>query len=143
MRALAPDTPSEDARASTVFRSVRRAGTFTPDGRPVITAGRGGARLWDVSTGLPLGPALRHRDVVWAVACRPGGHAFLTGSEDGTARLWPVPAPVRGSPERVGRWVEGMTALDLDETGLVRSLDSAAWRERRRRLERLGGAPMP
>jgi eukaryotic-like serine/threonine-protein kinase len=119
------------------------AGTFTPDGRTVITAGRGGARLWDASTGQPIGPPLRHRDVVWAVACRPGGRAFLTGSEDGTARLWPIPAPVRGGPERVGRWVEAMTALELDENGSFRSLDGAAWRERRRRLERLGGAPLP
>jgi tetratricopeptide (TPR) repeat protein len=43
--------------------------------------------------------------------------------------------------ERLGAWVEAATGLELDESGLIRVLGRAAWLERRRRLEQLGGPP--
>jgi WD40 repeat protein len=48
------------------------------------------ARLWDVATGQPKGPPLRHDGTVWAVAFSPDGRTALTGSWDKTARLWDV-----------------------------------------------------
>ena len=42
---------------------------------------------------------------------------------------------------RLAAWVEAATGLELDERGSVRVLDRAAWLERRRRLEQLGGPP--
>ncbi len=42
------------------------------------------ARLWDASTGKPIGPPLEHREWVWGVAFSPDGKTVITGSWDGT-----------------------------------------------------------
>ena len=54
---------------------------------------------------------------------------------------WDAPAPVPDDFPRLAAWVEAVTGLELDKRGSVRVLDRAAWRERRRRLEQLGGPP--
>src|SRR5262249_47527348 len=51
---------------------------------------RGEARVWDLDTGEPKGPAFLHRGVVGAVAFSPDGRTALTGSHDKTAQLWDV-----------------------------------------------------
>jgi hypothetical protein len=57
------------------------------------------------------------------------------------ARLWPAPAPVPGTPERVTLAVAVATGLELDADGQVHVLDAAAWQERKQRLEAQGEAP--
>ena len=64
---------------------------FSPDGQTALTGSFDStARLWDVKTGQPRGPALRHEGPVDAVAFSPDGQTALTGSFDNTARLWEV-----------------------------------------------------
>jgi len=46
--------------------------------------------LWDVRTGQPAGPALRHDGPVAAAAFSPDGSSVLTGSPDRNGRLWDV-----------------------------------------------------
>ncbi|MFQ5735200.1 MAG: hypothetical protein ACE5KM_24980, partial [Planctomycetaceae bacterium] len=58
-----------------------------------------------------------------------------------TARLWKVPAPVQAEPERLILWVQVITGMELDESGVVRLLDAKQWHDRQQRLEQLGGAP--
>jgi hypothetical protein len=48
---------------------------------------------------------------------------------------------VQGTPEHILLWCDVRTGLTLDEYGDVRVLDAKTWRERRERLEKLGGAP--
>jgi len=62
---------------------------FSPDGRRIATAGSDHtARVWDVSTGKPVAPPLRHEDEVLSVSYSPDGKWVVTASNDGTARVW-------------------------------------------------------
>jgi WD40 repeat protein/tetratricopeptide (TPR) repeat protein len=62
---------------------------FSPSGRTVATAGDDqAARLWDVASGEPRGPALAHNAPVRALAFSADGGRLLTGSDDRTAQLW-------------------------------------------------------
>ncbi|GGS55054.1 AAA family ATPase [Streptomyces violaceus] len=66
------------------------------DGRHLLVSGgeRGLIRVWDISTGEPMGPAMSgHTGRVTALAdlTAPGPHGAVTlisGGEDGTVRLW-------------------------------------------------------
>jgi hypothetical protein len=79
---------------------------------------------------------------VVAVAFNRDGRSILTGSHDGTARLWPAPAVLAGDGRRLNLWVSVLTGIELTEDrNRVRVLDSAAWLERRRQLDDLGGPP--
>ncbi|WP_439658620.1 WD40 repeat domain-containing protein [Lentzea sp. HUAS TT2] len=47
------------------------------------------ARLWDVTSGAPLGPPLTgHGDALTHLAVSQRGNVLATASDDGTARLW-------------------------------------------------------
>ncbi len=117
---------------------------FGPGGRTVVTASRDGtARLWDAGTGTPVGPAWVHQEVVWAVACLPREGLVLTGSADRAARLWEVPEAVPGDAPEVALWVQGLTGLELDETGSARWLSPSEWRQRRQHLRESAGPPLP
>jgi WD40 repeat protein len=48
------------------------------------------ARIWDMRSGKPLGPQLRHQSDVLAVAISVDGKRVLTGTEAGLVRLWDV-----------------------------------------------------
>ena len=45
--------------------------------------------------------------------------------------------------ERLTLWVQVLTGRELDAGGSARDLESATWHERRRRLQELGGPPLP
>jgi WD40 repeat protein len=77
--------------------------------------------------------------MVRAVAFSSDGKTMLTGSADKTARLWRVPQPIAGDPERIILWAQVITGLELDEYGGTRGLDAATWEKRRQRLQELGG----
>ena len=134
---------------------------LSADGKTALTGSLDKtARFWDVETGKPIGPALEHRgwaDNVWqkgpiiavTVALSADGKTALTGSyalssdgiTDKTARIWKVPQPIRGDPERIMLWTQVITGLEVDELMAVRVLDAATWQQRRQRLQELGGPP--
>ena len=64
------------------------AATFSPDGKTVLTVEGTMARLWDTSSGQPIGEPLRHVHAITAVAFSPDSKIVLTGAVDEDARLW-------------------------------------------------------
>src|SRR3954447_16926800 len=92
---LLPDAPvSHEGKVLSV--------AFSPDGKAVLTGSADNtARLWDASTGQPIGAPMQHQLYVLAVAFSPGGKTVLTSSADGTARFWdsaggqPIGAPMQ------------------------------------------------
>jgi WD40 repeat protein/tetratricopeptide (TPR) repeat protein len=114
---------------------------FSPDGRTIlIGCDDKTVRLWDVATGRRLGPPLELSDDARSVAFSPDGRSLLAGGSR-TARIWDAPAPLPDDVPRLVAWVETAIGLRLDEQGSIQVLDAAAWLERRRLLEQLGGPP--
>jgi WD40 repeat protein/tetratricopeptide (TPR) repeat protein len=66
---------------------------LSPDGRYLAVVGFQSpeVRLFDASTGDPVGPVLKHTNTVFGAAFSPDSRMILTGSTDGTARLWAIP----------------------------------------------------
>lgn len=64
---------------------------FSPDGRTLATNYEyGGDKvfLWDIATGQVKMTLSEHRDTVTSLDFSPDGQTLLTGSSDGTAKLW-------------------------------------------------------
>jgi WD40 repeat protein/serine/threonine protein kinase len=123
---------------------------FSPDGKTIVAAvfnwGNTGiiqeAQAWDAATGQPIGPPMRHSPHGMEVMfCFSPDGRYLLMSDGHTARLWDAPAPLPGDPPRLAAWIESTTGLELDDRDSIRVLDGDAWRDRRRRLEQLGGPP--
>jgi WD40 repeat protein len=106
-------------------RGPLKALAFSPDGRRLLTSGivlgpgpdelLGEARLWDVDTGRPLGPALEQAKPVWSVAFSPDGRTFVTGCEDGSVGFW---VTATGLPAGQGHFHPGnVTAIAVAPDG--------------------------
>jgi WD40 repeat protein len=118
--------------------------SFSPDGKMVLTASGSQARLWDGLTGLRLGPALDQEAPISAAVFHPNGQIVATAGGNQQVRLWHLPRPLEGSPERIQCWVEAITRLHLElmPTEALLPLDDTAVGQRYRRLRtELGGAP--
>jgi WD40 repeat protein len=108
---------------------------FSPDGRRILTASADKtARLWDATTGAPIGEPMRHEDEVVDAAFSPDGARIATASKDRTARLWDAAAfkPI-GEPMRHEHPVDHVAfnsigtriVTDCDEADLLQLWDAA------------------
>src|SRR5262249_53414017 len=67
------------------------AAKLSPDGRELVVFGvqlPGIVRIFEVATGRPIGPVLKHMNTVLDAAISPDSRLLLTCSSDNTARLW-------------------------------------------------------
>ena len=91
---------------------------FSPDGTKVATASGLSARLWEASTGRPLGEPLLHKAVVDEVVFSRDGTKIATTSEDQTVRLWDA---TTGRP--LGEPFERVLAFSPDVTKIATASD--------------------
>jgi WD40 repeat protein len=110
------------------------------DGKKVLVTGTDKfARLWDVSTGKQLGPSLGTR--VRPMAFSQDDRLMAVGDMDGRIYIWEVSTPVPKGPEQIRLWVETLTRMELDSTGMVKYLSGVEIEERARQLEKDVGPP--
>jgi hypothetical protein len=111
----------------------------------------GSVRVWDATTGEPLGPPVAQRAAVLAVAFADGGRSFQTVAADASMRVWaaPAPAPEDVSPltlrlkVRTGQTIDtpkaDATGRALDNRQAVVPLSPDEWQRCRRELVELEG----
>ena len=115
---------------------------LSADGAIALTHSKDMTLLWDVATGKQIIPPQWHQSFGYSAAMSADGKTVLTRNTQNSARLWKVPQPMRGDPERIKLWTEVITGLEADERIGVRPLAAAAWQQRRQRLQELGGPPV-
>jgi hypothetical protein len=84
-----------------------------------------GSAVWDLQRQKPLGPPIRLRlrgTGSFLSQWFPDGKRFVTGIQDGRISIVQFPEVVADEPERVARWIEVMTGLELAATGKLRVL---------------------
>ena len=98
---------------------------FCPDERCVVTTTASAVRIWDATTGEPIGP-----DVSFAEPCT--GAAFVSDTSGLVAlckrtRIWPW-HPDEGEPNLIMRLAERATGFSLDAAqNSIRLLNRSAW----------------
>jgi len=75
-------------------------GLLSPDGLFTIkSVDLNSIRVWDVNTGEPVGPELKHNSDIYSVSFSPDGRRVLSASDDNTARVWdPVTGELASPP---------------------------------------------
>jgi WD40 repeat protein/tetratricopeptide (TPR) repeat protein len=130
-----------------------RSVMFSRDGLTVLTVRNTDIQLWDAATYKALGPpvklparggALTEATLVslsldaQILLADEGGRGHSSNAAGGVARVWDLTLRP-DDPERVALWLEVLTGLTITDSGEVLGLDAASYRERRDRLEKLGG----
>ena len=75
-----------------LHKSAVNSAQYSPDGQRIVSGSLDKTvRVWDASTGTPIGQPLQgHRDAVNSVAYSPDGQRIVSGSTDKTVQVWDV-----------------------------------------------------
>jgi WD40 repeat protein len=85
----------ESGAALAVWSAIGVFAVVVVPGSPYAVVGTwdGAITLWDRRTGAPAWTAPAHPDPVMALAVSADGPHLVSGGQDGTLRIWPVPVP--------------------------------------------------
>ncbi len=112
-RSPAGDSPSAAPHQLVGFSTWVNVVAFSPDGRTLAAGGSDNRVLtWDVSTWHAL-RTFPHPGPVTGLAFLPDRSRLVTGSADGTTRLWPLPGPVLAGAQ------DNVFALSFSSTGTL------------------------
>ncbi|HKI30678.1 MAG TPA: hypothetical protein VKA46_02215 [Gemmataceae bacterium] len=120
-----------------------RAVALSPAGKLFATGAGKAVRLWDAATHLPIGRPLLHQADVLSLTFAADGKSVLAGDQGGVVRRLTVAAPLQGDLPRVKFWVEVTAGKELDAAGTLRPLNDTTRKERRLKLQALGGPLTP
>jgi hypothetical protein len=105
--------------------------TYSPDGRVLAVVSKDNAvRLWDSTTGLPLGPPLLHATEVLTVRFAADSRHLVTVCAAGAVRRWPLPDLVPDDPAVLELWVEAAAGRSRPIAQESALLNPDAWRQR-------------
>lgn len=120
-----------------------RAGNFGDDDRLISTWSGRAARVWDVSTGLPVTPPLIHAAPLDHAHFIPRTNRLLTTAySDSVVRFWdiqPDPRPI----DELNRIAELMSCHRTDASGSLVRLTLDEWDDRRKQLRTVIAEPPP
>jgi len=109
--------------AEPLHPNLIRAVTFSPDGSRILVGCQDRtARIYDSTTGQPIGRPLSYGSEVQAVAISPDGTRIATGGTEGSVRLWdaatlkPVGAPIQ---HKLGNKRGSLMAFSPDSVRLM------------------------
>jgi tetratricopeptide (TPR) repeat protein len=108
---------------------------FSPDieSRSLLVAcADGSSQLWDRATCKRLGPPAFQARPILAARFSPNGRYFLTATDQGIARVWPVPLPLTNDLESLTLGLQVRTGREMGPGQTVLSLSPAQWSDRRR-----------
>jgi WD40 repeat protein len=95
--------------------------------------------FWETTTGKRLGVPLPISAAEFLLSA--DGRTLLVGVKD-SVLVYKLPRLTKTEPTRIRVWTQEITGADADEFGNPRILDADTWRERKRRLQELGGPPI-
>ncbi len=141
------DTATGHPRSQYLPGALDGYSQVSPDGKTIVSETYGGCQLYDATTAQPTGKPLSGNRPIFS----PDSRTLLLRNGFSSDQPWAprrtllfdVPQPLPGDPARLQLWVEVITGRELDAGGEVAKLDAAAWQQRRDRLEKLGGPPLP
>jgi WD40 repeat protein/tetratricopeptide (TPR) repeat protein/tRNA A-37 threonylcarbamoyl transferase component Bud32 len=115
--------------------------SFTPDSRLLAVGYGNQALLWDISTGLPIGPPVGHASAVVGTAFIDESRTLLTVSANGWLRRWPVPAHPSDDLDTLAERLSLCTQSRVEPSGALVYFDGPALTQCWRTLEDSANEP--